>query len=977
MIEEERRLALERVAQRLVEIGEALGVGHPAGHVAEVQPLPAEVVDEGLHLRVGQHSGDLAGQHVRLPELAPLGQSEELVVRDAAPEKEGQPRCQVDVREAVHRAGRRVLRGERRPEEEAGRDEHAAERHLDPVFEPCAVTAADREQLEQRVDIGRGDGAPVGAAGEPGQDSARARLLRLPRGRPADEDAPAGLGVAGAGRLERSADQDVVDGVAVRGAAVLALRVLGQEPRRDLVLAGRKRQPQLEVAGQLALFRRVEVGVEEPDPPAVDAEVEPGRGQPGRPPPAHAHRDRVVGVEREIVAEQEAAPLVRRQPVDRHVGGSPRRFVPLNDRPRRQAAHRQSTDAAGGGDVLLDVQRRDGQHVADVVEAVARVVRRQVARVVEVEPQDVADRVAVLGAVQPVDGRRPGVRIRCGYAVERTLEPRHEAGRAGGVRARATRGRHLARPKLLENLLEDGGLLADVCRVQALERQARGEGPVVVARKAVAADGGIEQLRPFRCGRALGSGGGDGQQAYQRRQPCGDAGGWASTHSARSVAFDPMRKRLWIGALSGWVSALLLVAVPAPAQTVEAAPHAASALFEAVQRRDASAVASLLAGGADVNATRLDGSTPLTWAALRDADEIVAALLQAGADPNAADENGEMALLFACGNGSLAIARMLLDAGAAVDAVRWSGDTPLLAAVHAGNEELARLLVERGAALDAAERRMGQTPLMWAAAEGHTGIARFLIGAGADVDASSARGAPPILFAAASGDADTAHALLAAGADAHVTAADGRSAFLIAAAEGNDAVTRLMLDHGADVNSRDGDGRSALHAVVAQGNVELVRELVARGADVHARTGGASGWGRTGGVTPFLAAAQAGNAEMMRALIALGADPTAVNGAGAGAVLLAARSRELDAVRLLVELGLDVNVHPPRRPSAFHTAIRLGDDPIVVFLADHGADFDALDQHGRTPLEEAEFEAPTHTIELMRGLVAERAAGKQ
>ena len=130
-----------------------------------------------------------------------------------------------------------------------------------------------------------------------------------------------------------------------------------------------------------------------------------------------------------------------------------------------------------------------------------------------------------------------------------------------------------------------------------------------------------------------------------------------------------MRKRRWFGAQWGWVPALLLVvAVPAPAQTVEVAPRAASALFEAVQRRDASAVASLLAGGADVNTARDDGSTPLIWAALRDAEQIVAVLLEAGADPNAADENGETALLFACGNGSLAIARMLLDAGAAVDA---------------------------------------------------------------------------------------------------------------------------------------------------------------------------------------------------------------------------------------------------------------------------------------------------------------------
>ncbi len=87
-------------------------------------------------------------------------------------------------------------------------------------------------------------------------------------------------------------------------------------------------------------------------------------------------------------------------------------------------------------------------------------------------------------------------------------------------------------------------------------------------------------------------------------------------------------------------------------------------LLEAVQKRDQKAVLALIKSGADVNAARDDGSTPLAWAASRDDAEIVAALLAAGANVNAADENGETPLLLACGNGNLAIARMLLDAKA-------------------------------------------------------------------------------------------------------------------------------------------------------------------------------------------------------------------------------------------------------------------------------------------------------------------------
>ena len=178
----------------------------------------------------------------------------------------------------------------------------------------------------------------------------------------------------------------------------------------------------------------------------------------------------------------------------------------------------------------------------------------------------------------------------------------------------------------------------------------------------------------------------------------------------------PTRHTTWFGSAFAVgmvfaVGSLSAAAGARPAFAQDAAPIPApeAALIEAVQRRDARAVAALVAGGADVNASRADGSTPLAWAALRDAAGIVETLLQAGADPHVADENGETPLLFACGNGNLELARMLLDAGAAVDAARWNGDTPLMAAVHAGNEALVRLLVERGAAVNVAERRMGQT----------------------------------------------------------------------------------------------------------------------------------------------------------------------------------------------------------------------------------------------------------------------------
>jgi ankyrin repeat protein len=104
-----------------------------------------------------------------------------------------------------------------------------------------------------------------------------------------------------------------------------------------------------------------------------------------------------------------------------------------------------------------------------------------------------------------------------------------------------------------------------------------------------------------------------------------------------------------------------------------------------------------------------------------------------------------------------------------------------------------------------------------------------------------------------------------------------------------------------------------------------------------------------------------------------GADAKAKAGDGSNAVFLAAGSKKLDAVKMLVEMGIDVNEAPRGRGGALHTAIRSGSNDIVQYLAGHGADFNAKDQFGRNPLEEALFEAPKSTIELMQKLTADRA----
>ena len=182
-----------------------------------------------------------------------------------------------------------------------------------------------------------------------------------------------------------------------------------------------------------------------------------------------------------------------------------------------------------------------------------------------------------------------------------------------------------------------------------------------------------------------------------------------------------------------------------------------------------------------------------------------------------------------------------------------------------------------------------------------------------------------------------------------------------------------MLNYGVDVNARDKNGGTPLHEAVAQGKVQLVKELVSRGADLTARTANSSGrasFFRVGGLTPFLSAAQTGNIEMMKTLISLGSSVKEKNPDGVNAIQLAIFARKLEPLKFLVEAGVDVNQTRKGDGGALHAAIRFGLNDIIEYLVAKGADLTVKDRFGRSPLEEAEFEAPKPTIELLRKLTA-------
>ena len=150
--------------------------------------------------------------------------------------------------------------------------------------------------------------------------------------------------------------------------------------------------------------------------------------------------------------------------------------------------------------------------------------------------------------------------------------------------------------------------------------------------------------------------------------------------------------------------------------------------------------------------------------------------------------------------------------------------------------------------------------------------------------------------------------------------------------------------------------RSWMMSGVKTGKMELVRALLAHGANPNARLtknpprlGDSQARGLSIiGSTPFALAALAADAEMMRVLAAAGADPLLRTSDGSTPLMLAAgagrirgespvtESQAIEAVKVAVELGGDVNAANDAGSGALHGVAYLGWDAMVRYLVDQG-----------------------------------------
>jgi ankyrin repeat protein len=336
-----------------------------------------------------------------------------------------------------------------------------------------------------------------------------------------------------------------------------------------------------------------------------------------------------------------------------------------------------------------------------------------------------------------------------------------------------------------------------------------------------------------------------------------------------------------LGALS---MAMLLTAAPADTR-----------LADAAMQGDNDSVRSLLKQKVDVNAPQGDGSTALHWAAYRDDLEMVKLLLAAGANVRATTREGAITpLLMACQNGSAAMIETLLKAGSDANAVKTNGTTPLMMAAASGNADAVKMLLAHAANVNAKESAHGQTALMFAAALNRAAVIKTLMAAGADASvATGVRKLERVRF-----DQD--------GNVVEEKAAEKAPEKPEAAAEQDDAAQAKA--RGAAEASQRSDLDVLAHALAFKSVEYRLAKPSARAGDVANRPPRKVGPDFMGGMTALLYAAREGHLDAVRALVEAGVDVNQVNGDKLSPLVTAIMNGHLDLAKYLLDHRADPNL---------------------------------------------------------------------
>ena len=388
----------------------------------------------------------------------------------------------------------------------------------------------------------------------------------------------------------------------------------------------------------------------------------------------------------------------------------------------------------------------------------------------------------------------------------------------------------------------------------------------------------------------------------------------------------------------------------------------------------------LLTHGADVNFQDDDGKTPLhslleidgRHKARRDDDEDysnhVRLLLKHGAEVNRRDNDNETLLHLAILWKQFNLAGILLEHGADANAENNRVMTPLHLLSESDSKDegnilnLMQLLLKHGAEVNRRDKD-NETPLNLAIRWNHTKLVRILLEHGADSNAENDEGQTSLHVLSETDIEDESHILnlvlllLKHGAEVNRLDNENDTPLNLAIQRKQFNFAGILLEHGADANAENRFDMTPLHSLSESNSrdesniLNLMQLLLKHGSEVN-RKGCAY-------ETPLNLAIRWNHTKLVRILLEHGADPNAENLYGQTSLHILSESDikdekdEADFLTLALLLsghGAVVNGRDQNNQTPLHLAILRNRFELAGILLEHGADTDAENNHGKTPL---------------------------